>query len=338
MGTGNLAKSVDKHLSATKSEGVSVEQPGPTGTPSVTSESPTAEAVAADPASEVAPTGGRARRTGGLLAWAGLALLVVGAVLGSLSIAMAFPSINFAGFTFARPLTVPSETERSLAPDTYVIFQSVSPLNAYTTLGPEHVSITGPSGAVPVSPMTATETVTFGESEYLGALQFDIETAGTYTISINPATRTEVLIMPSLTTTFVGIAGWVVLGVLASVVFYVGALVLVVGLVWRSTAPMLEQSGAQTSALRAQLAAEWMAEQPAAQAQQAQPVQAQPYPPQQVPPQEVQPQPVQTQPYPQQPAQQPLPTDAAPAGWYVDPGQPNRWRYWDGGHWTAHHS
>lgn len=271
----------------------------------------------------------RARRTAGWLSWAGLVMLAAGVLLGLLSIAMAFPAINFAGFTSARTLTVPSATERTLAPDTYVIFQAVSPQDSFTTLGPEHVTVVGADGPVPVSPMTSTETVTLGESEYLGALRFDIQTAGTYTITIDPAARTEVIIMPSLTTTFVGIAGWIVLGVISWVVFYVGAVVLVVGLVWRSTAPMLARSSAQSREVRAQLAADAQfplvaRQEPTTPAQDQRQV---PVPPAPVPPAPAPPDPL--------PAQVAPP---APAGWYVDPGQPDRWRYWDGTQWTAHHS
>ncbi|MBI3216965.1 MAG: DUF2510 domain-containing protein [Mycobacterium sp.] len=25
-----------------------------------------------------------------------------------------------------------------------------------------------------------------------------------------------------------------------------------------------------------------------------------------------------------------------PAGWYVDPGDPRYWRWWDGTNWTVH--
>ena len=52
-------------------------------------------------------------------------MLGLGLLLGLLSIVMAFPAINFTGFTAARELTVPAVTERTLEPDTYVVFQSV---------------------------------------------------------------------------------------------------------------------------------------------------------------------------------------------------------------------
>ena len=295
----------------------------------------------------------RARRIAGWLSLVGGIMLGLGLLLGLLSIVMAFPAINFTGFTAARELTVPAVTERTLEPDTYVVFQSVPASDPYTTLGPENVTVVGPDGAVPVTPMTVTETLTLGENEYLGAVRFDAQSAGQYTITINPAQRTQVIVMPSLSTTFLGIAGWVALGVVSWVAFYLGAMLLVVGLIWRSTAPMLAQSTAQQREVRAQLAAQMQGQ------QEPSPLLPDSAPPAPATPVVTAQAPFPTQPpmpYPQPqpevyinaeseyPAQPSVATAAEvtaappPAGWYVDPGQSDRWRYWDGTRWTAHHS
>lgn len=36
-----------------------------------------------------------------------------------------------------------------------------------------------------------------------------------------------------------------------------------------------------------------------------------------------------------EPRQSPMPQSKAPAGWYPDPGEPTRKRYWDGEQWTT---
>ena len=173
------------------------------------------------------------------------------------------------------------------------------------TIGPENVQITDAAGrSVATGFVSSSETITRNQRVFTAAVAFHIDDAGDYTIAVHPRFPIEFIISRSLGDTFKTSAPWIGTGALGGLIFILGLVLLIVGMVRRSRAnrPAFAGAaggppGAGYGAAGAPAYATW-------------------------PPR---PQPTQVQ-------AQPIPVP----GWYTDPGQPNRLRYWDGNQWTDH--
>jgi hypothetical protein len=172
-----------------------------------------------------------------------LAILIVGVIV-------AVPSTIAIAVRTVRALSVPSMTtpgvaNRHLTPGTWLIFErtgtktgiggfTITHINA-PSIGPEDVTVTGPDGDAPVSPVTVLETITEGRRIYTAALQFTASSAGTYAIQVDTP-GSEVIIERPLEQTFRGEAKFG-LGILGGgLLIVIGGVLLIVGSVRRSRA------------------------------------------------------------------------------------------------------
>jgi hypothetical protein len=106
------------------------------------------------------------------------------------------------------------------------------------TVHPGDVSVTATDGThVPVGPITGlTETITRGSLQYTGAARFDVLRHGTYVVDVTTP-HTRVIVAPSITSGFRGTLKWIALGGLSGVLFLIGVVLLIVGIVKSRRSP-----------------------------------------------------------------------------------------------------
>ena len=104
------------------------------------------------------------------------------------------------------------------------------------TVSVSDVTVTSVDGTqIPVGPTTFNEMITQGSSEYTGVARFDVLHDATYDVEVaTPGTR--VLVAPSITSGFRGTLKWFALGGVSGLLFLVGVVLLIVGIV-RSRKP-----------------------------------------------------------------------------------------------------
>lgn len=133
----------------------------------------------------------------------------------------------------------PLDQELELSEGTYIVYELTgsrtgpvtTPASRYVTVGTADVTVTAPDGSeVPVSVPRFGETLTRGSSTYTGAVTFEAEDEGVYRISVTTP-ETQVLVAPSLGSIFTQSVAWIALLGLGVIVFFVGVVLVVVGLV-----------------------------------------------------------------------------------------------------------
>jgi hypothetical protein len=188
-------------------------------------------------------------RKGKALIWWGAALLVV-AVLGGVIAAVGL--VSRVGGVLVDALSAdsqltPAHMQLQLDSGSYVVYEltgqsrSGGPLTIQNghgvTVDVSDVTVTSAAGTrIQVDPMTMRETITQGSSEYTGAARFEIPQDGQYIVDVEtPGTR--VLVAPSITSGFRGTLRWFALGGLSGLLFLVGAVLLIVGIVRSRKSP-----------------------------------------------------------------------------------------------------
>ncbi len=176
--------------------------------------------------------------------WTGVALLVVGVVLivaGIIGVIAATASL-ISGF--GSPVTTPTTVTRTLEKGTTYAVYELSGLASGTgttedpllaTVSPADITVTGPGGVVVgvKDPGAMTQTFTNGGKEYFAVATFDAPATGSYEISI--ATEgAEVLIAPSFSA-FGKSFAWIAAIGLGGLLALIGLILLIVGLVRRSS-------------------------------------------------------------------------------------------------------
>jgi hypothetical protein len=184
------------------------------------------------------------RKRGRSQVWWGIALLLVAVMVGVIAI---IGVVSRLGGTFADIVTAdaqqtPAQMVLELEPGPYLVYEltaqkrSRGPLTFENgrpvTVRSADVTVKSTDGTkVPVGAVTGfSETVTQGSLEYTGAVRFDVLVNDTYVIKVDTP-NTQVLVAPSLASGFRRSIGWFGLGALSFMLFAVGGVLLIVGLV-----------------------------------------------------------------------------------------------------------
>lgn len=163
--------------------------------------------------------------------------LLVGVVGGAVLVAQTGGDLVRVFTADAEP--TPSDQQLDLDEGTYIVYEltgsragPVTPPDARgLTVGVGDVTVTAPDGAqVPVSVPRFGETLTRGSSTYTGAVSFEVEDSGIYRVGVTTP-ETQVLVAPSLSSLFTQSVAWIALAAVGVIVFFVGVVLVVVGLV-----------------------------------------------------------------------------------------------------------
>lgn len=168
--------------------------------------------------------------------------MLVGVALAVPFIVRAVTSVadTVGGTVHETPVRIDDELERGR----HVVFErtgtarSTGPVTSRfegpPAIRPADVVVTGPEGdRVETAVDRANETITRGSAVFTGVVVFDADTAGRYEIEIEREGR-DVVIAPSLGQTFRSLGRVFLLALAGGLVFLVGGVLLVVGLVRRS--------------------------------------------------------------------------------------------------------
>jgi hypothetical protein len=181
-------------------------------------------------------------------------ILVLGVVLGAFGFFKAIsPLVNTLGSSPS--FTVPGESQLTLAHARYTIYERTGDAGfggfstgGTTTITPAVVSVTSIHGEpVDVTYPTTIEHITRDGSVYVGAVQFDVPSAGVYTVRVRQA-QGRVVVARSLTDIVRHTLKWWGLAALGGAVVIAGAVMWIVGASRRRRAlrvavPMLPPPG-----------------------------------------------------------------------------------------------
>jgi hypothetical protein len=185
------------------------------------------------------------RRPGPSLA-VSLVVLGIGIVLAVLGgVETALPLVRTLTHSTSHP--TPTRLRQHLSHGTYEIYQltgdrssAFSPIRPGSVdIGPGDVTVTSTGGEpVNVTREGADETLTLGDRVYTGAVQFAIPTSGDYVVSVTSDAPTRVILARSVGSIVRSVVGWIALAGAGGLLFLVGLVLLIVGLVRRGRRPV----------------------------------------------------------------------------------------------------
>ncbi len=182
------------------------------------------------------PAPARGARPGPPLAIS-IVLLVLGVVIfsaGSITVGVSV----FRNVTTGNTMTVPGRARFHLSSGNYLIYESVGTSReggGDLSIDAGSVRITGPDGAaVAVNRSTGvTQTITRGNTDYEGAVDFKIDETGDYAFEVLDARPGRALVARSLGDTFRRALPWILIGGVGFVAAVAGLVMVIVGSVRR---------------------------------------------------------------------------------------------------------
>jgi hypothetical protein len=185
------------------------------------------------------------RRPGPSLA-VSLAVLGIGIVLAVLGgVETALPLVRTITHSTSHP--TPARLHQHLSHGTYEIYEltgdrssAFSPIRPGSVdIRPGDVTVTSTGGEpVTVTPEGADETLTLGDRVYTGAVQFAIPTSGDYVVSVTSDSPTRVILARSVGSIVRSVVAWIALAGAGGLLFLLGLVLLIVGLVRRGRRPV----------------------------------------------------------------------------------------------------
>jgi len=251
----------------------------------------------------------------------GSILMGLGLVLGIIGIVGIAATGASAVAAFAAPVTSPGSSLNQLdGGKSYVVYQLLDATG--DPISAADVTVLAPDGStVRLDDLVdVNDSYTSGSDTFASVAGFTAPTTGQYTTSIG-VPGVAFVVGPGLSA-LASVAMWGLLIGAATIIGIIGLVVLIIGLVRRSSSkPKPVAYGYPAGAVGAGYGTP-----------------AQPYvAPAQTPQPQIFEQPAE-QPFVTPAESAPAPPAAAlpPAGWYPDPGRPGGQRYWDGQQWTEH--
>lgn len=142
-------------------------------------------------------------------------------------------------------IAVPAEVRRHLGHGKHVVFERSIYVDARPTIAPADVTVRrvggGARGAdgdgVPVYRVASNDTLDHDGDTYVAAVAFRTPAADDYIVSVQPSSPGDVIVSRSLPDTVRAAAPWFAADGLAALLFVLGVVLLIVGIVRRSRNP-----------------------------------------------------------------------------------------------------
>jgi hypothetical protein len=180
-------------------------------------------------------TPGAPRRKAGPGVALSVTIMVAAALVGIVS-AVFFARPFFHLLTDSPRITGPQPVVLHLGKGHYEIYDRDT---GVIRVQPSEVMVTGPDGQlVPTRDVVNDETIEQSGRAYVGAVRFDADESGNYTIAVHEIAFTDVLVARTFRDTFHQAAPWLPSTVLGGLAFLGGLVMLIVGLVRRRSHPV----------------------------------------------------------------------------------------------------
>jgi hypothetical protein len=182
-----------------------------------------------------------------LVRW-GVVLVVLGLLGGVVTAVALVASVggDLVRVISADPRRTPVVLELELDSRKYIVYELTQAGGSWggpaspgsVTVTVDDVTVTAPDGSdVPVTAPRFDETLTRGSGDYTGAATFEADDEGLYRIEVRTP-ETRILVAPSLASMFTESVAWIALLGLSGIVFFIGVVLLVVGLVRKGPTPV----------------------------------------------------------------------------------------------------